>query len=914
MTGGVSLAVWMGGVTLELDRLRRAVTGSVYTDLCHLVGLRPVVDIVAGTSAGGLNGTLLASATAWESNLEDLRSVWLRAADMAALLRSPGAAAPPSLLDGDGYFLPQTRQALADLRTKGAAPDNTGAAREKAGLPPVHLRVTSTLLFGNTVSFTDTLGEPVNSTTYLGLYSFTTERPASTERPATFDEPSVVDQLARAARSSASFPLAFEASRVDTGAGAVDMAPVADFAKVGDPAATRYVLDGGLVANEPMDEVYDLIRDQPSAGPVRRVICFVSPLSGGDDAPVPPPAFGAPAPDLLEVISATLLIPREQSIVRQLRTILDRSDDHRALSRARRILTITPDVAPDLLRAAEVLRPMIDQQRGQVALAGEIDAGKAAADLADATAAGSREARRQALLIVQDLLRRAVTRATDGDLAALAAEREAVSTALASDLDRDEPVREVVGAAYAQLTAHVPSVKAQVAASPAPDEPVDLLSADLSDLQALVGAAELAGTRAADAPWRAVRGLDVLLTASSSSLTPNPQRIDMVQFSANTPNCFDDRSTAAAKLTGVQFNHFGAFYRGGWRASDWMWGRLDGSMRIVELLVDPDALLATGTPVPQLAAQLYEIACGPPGSPDRVWLSQRPELSGGVEEIEELFNAVAEGRPAADRRAAVLLARRRIARMVAARVQLQILRDELRVVGTYIAADRQAGAAATYDDTVFLEAAKQLADQAPASTVVEVFRACQVGLDRIKDELGSDRMTTLSTQAMAVGTGAVEAVADARGFDVVRPVLTVVRWALRLANSLTSTGFRGSQLAKTAIPMIAVLTAALMAIAVWDDRSALLQLVLGLVLAGLSVAALLTSAGSGGMVLAAVGVIVVLVGGLLLVTVDWSFAPYAGTALAVLAAAVLAALILRHRRPRAAPTTPARDTGPGQHV
>ena len=94
-------------------------------------------------------------------------------------------------------------------------------------------------------------------------------------------------QLARAARSSASFPMAFEASRIDSGGGAVDMASVADFVAPGEPASTRYVLDGGLVANEPIDQVYDQIRDQPSHGPVRRVICYVSPLSGGDgdDAP-----------------------------------------------------------------------------------------------------------------------------------------------------------------------------------------------------------------------------------------------------------------------------------------------------------------------------------------------------------------------------------------------------------------------------------------------------------------------------------------------------------------------------------------------------------------------------------------------------------------------------------------------------
>ncbi len=150
--------------------------------------------------------------------------------------------------------------------------------------------------------------------------------------------------------------------------------------------------------------------------------------------------------------------------------------------------------------------------------------------------------------------------------------------------------------------------------------------------------------------------------------------------------------------------------------------------------------------------------------------------------------------------------------------------------------------------------------------------------------------------------------ADTRGLDVARPVLATLRWTLRLANSLTSTGFRGSQLAKTAIPTIAVLAAALMALAVWDDRSTALQLVLGLVLAGLSVAAVLTNLGSGKIVLAAVVDIVVLVGGLFLVTIDWSAASFVGTALAVLAAAVLAALVLR--RPRTQAAQPAATADP----
>jgi predicted acylesterase/phospholipase RssA len=218
------------------------------------------------------------------------------------------------------------------------------------------------------VRLSDSWGAPVSGSTHLGLYRF------STDGSAAFDQAGVVAQLARAARSSASVPGAFVASRIDLGGGAVDMASVADFADVGGPASTRYVIDGGLVANEPLDQVYDKIRDQPSQGPVRRVICYVSPLSGVDSVPSSP-EFDGPAPDLTQVLAATLMIPREQSIVRSLRAIVDESDERRALSRARRSLQVGPDAAAtaELLRAAETLRPVVELQGDAAHPHGEAD-------------------------------------------------------------------------------------------------------------------------------------------------------------------------------------------------------------------------------------------------------------------------------------------------------------------------------------------------------------------------------------------------------------------------------------------------------------------------------------------------------------------------------------------------------------
>jgi predicted acylesterase/phospholipase RssA len=58
MNGGVSLAVWMGGVTRELDRLRR--DDGAYAAIAGLTRSLPRVDVIAGSSAGGINGAVLA--------------------------------------------------------------------------------------------------------------------------------------------------------------------------------------------------------------------------------------------------------------------------------------------------------------------------------------------------------------------------------------------------------------------------------------------------------------------------------------------------------------------------------------------------------------------------------------------------------------------------------------------------------------------------------------------------------------------------------------------------------------------------------------------------------------------------------------------------------------------------------------
>ncbi len=110
--GGVSLAVYMHGITKEVWKLcrasmRRRHTSSdtlppaddsetVYAELLDaiapMVSLTVSTDIIAGASAGGINGIFLAQAIATGQSLDPLRTLWLEAADSDHLLDPAGAS------------------------------------------------------------------------------------------------------------------------------------------------------------------------------------------------------------------------------------------------------------------------------------------------------------------------------------------------------------------------------------------------------------------------------------------------------------------------------------------------------------------------------------------------------------------------------------------------------------------------------------------------------------------------------------------------------------------------------------------------------------------------------------------------------------------------------------------------------
>lgn len=113
--GGVSLAVYMHGLTKEVWKLTRAsmrrhspdglppardseIVYQALLDSLPGLDLRVMCDIVAGASAGGINGVLLARALVEGHDLDAIRALWLEGADSDALLDREAASRPLSKL------------------------------------------------------------------------------------------------------------------------------------------------------------------------------------------------------------------------------------------------------------------------------------------------------------------------------------------------------------------------------------------------------------------------------------------------------------------------------------------------------------------------------------------------------------------------------------------------------------------------------------------------------------------------------------------------------------------------------------------------------------------------------------------------------------------------------------------------
>jgi Protein of unknown function (DUF3376)/Patatin-like phospholipase len=795
MTGGVSLAIWMGGVARELNlllhsgnnasALARRVQGC-YQSLRELLSVDVSVDVLSGTSAGGINAAILGLANVNNSDIGALRDLWLEKGDFGVLLRDPDASPTPSLLQGDEQLLAGLRSAMETI----AGPGQSVAASP----PPTDVFITTTFLDGEPSRFVDDYNTLVSDVEHHGLFHFGTDQLASQ---------GAGDQLALAGRCTASFPVAFEPSHLTIGPDAAD-ATHPDMTGLSNATRTCYVADGGLLANRPIAAAVRAVFDRPADTDVRRILLYVVPTAAPTLIPddVTMPLLGGA---ILKDLSAMT----SQAISADLAGIRAHNESVRVrLDAYRQLAGIADHVTGSLATPAmyeQYRRRVSDNQAGllveealrqldpsaiplddddPVQTAGEGTSRlqtKVAADIAAALPAavpapGDYDALGQlgrrgydaAKTVVLDLVNRAYLSFPDrGQRQGLAETRAGVHGALppppAASLDLVGIVRSALGGR--PLSTSLAGRWAGAQQSPAE------LAGGWRRLAAAVAQAAplLAATLSADDPVLQYLGQDADVIAARlaqlhiahATLLPDTQLADqpveLIQVSADTATDLDDRNQATQKLTGLQLHHFGAFYKYSWRANDWMWGRLDGAGWIVHALLDPRRLrtlqrldddpatygqrLVGGLSV--LAGATADDGSGQPAGAqipaavqrelDAVWREDQPPLTSLPE----------------------------TAKWVAAGVQRIILAEELPCVAEQIRADQAAKAAVNPAALAFLATMAN-----PEADVTARLAACRVSAETIGGEKDSKlfantfKQTALVAVAALEGAGVIPALAE----------------------------------------------------------------------------------------------------------------------------------------------------------
>jgi hypothetical protein len=345
MNGGVSLAVWIAGVTHEIDLIRRATTegaaeSRAHDEKVHAIWrnlLKPrtgrqrrlVVDVLAGTSAGGLNSAMLANVIAHNGTLDPepspndtnpvvpygtdgpwLREVWCTLGGLRQenLLPKPDQSTG-SILDG-GFFLTSAEKIMKTLSTTG--PESVSHAGRQH---PVTLFTTASGMGKQQYTATDAADQTFDVSDHRFLYRFTTDKPLDYD-PATLSFTEPADQgidfadpkvLALAARASASFPVAFQPVREPN---ALNKVPPRRRPEA-VTATTSWLMDGGVLDNAPFAPVLDTIAKGPVVGDVSRFIVYVVPSAGiGTDA-TKVDAADKVAPNWFTALASAVQFPRE---------------------------------------------------------------------------------------------------------------------------------------------------------------------------------------------------------------------------------------------------------------------------------------------------------------------------------------------------------------------------------------------------------------------------------------------------------------------------------------------------------------------------------------------------------------------------------------------------------------------------
>lgn len=704
--GGVSLTVYMHGVTKELWKLARAsrnfhgnkpcTEGSqtVYrrmlerVEQAHDLRLRVLIDIIAGASAGGINGVFLAQAIHSGQSLEPLTKLWLENTDIDVML-DPDARlwtrfvkfwAVPVVhflltRPGNVVTVSVAKETRREVRAKlsrfvrsrwfeppfgglglsrvlGDALDSMASGT--AGYPllppdhPLDLFVTATDFKGHNQTLR--LHSPARIEEREHRVSIGFRRNVPAQGGMGMADPL---ELVFAARATASFPGAFPALQVSeidklaaeraqdwTGREAFLARILPGHANNGDVEDVA-LIDGSVLVNAPFSDAISVLHDRPAQREVDRRFVYIDPkpdeVGGiGHDDPR--------APGFFSVIFGSLSsIPREQPVrdnleelerqsreMERLRGIVEalrpEVEDAVQLTFGRTLFLDRPTVKrltawrakaqdaamrradyayhgyaqakfvsiiDDLARTIHEYVPAVDEDlisRGllrHLRVQGLDHLSAMRGGASDDAIAFFRSHDLQHRVRRLRLLARRLTQDWDGDPEVTADDRDfardAVYRALAVYFDADSPER--LGARFTDLAANVMV------------DPGAVLD-HIAQTRDLRGADLVADTILAEAMAEMPRALrrkvllaylgfpfyDVVtfpLMHGEGLNEFDPVKIDRI--SPDDANSI--RTGGAAKcLRGVEFFNFGAFFSRAYRENDYLWGRLHGAERMIDLI------------------------------------------------------------------------------------------------------------------------------------------------------------------------------------------------------------------------------------------------------------------------------------------------------------------------------------------
>lgn len=308
-------------------------------DLCSEDPARFVIDVVSGTSAGGINGMFLARALANGEPFKPLKDLWITEGDIRKLINDEqsykdagiphqSATKPKSLLNSDRMYVKLVE-----------AMDQMALKNQQATSPCVEqmdLFVTTTDIRGSVVPIR-LFDQMVQEYRYKHVFHFRYNDEDSQNELA----PAHTPFLAFAARCTSSFPFAFEpmtleaAERLWNGMGKGHMEPAVwqhQFSKLAQEKNNqkhekRAFGDGGYLDNKPFGYAIETLSSRQGQLPMERKLIYIEPVPENisrQDA-----KEGLPTPNAIEnALAAVIGLPRYETI---------REDVEAAVKRNRRI-------------------------------------------------------------------------------------------------------------------------------------------------------------------------------------------------------------------------------------------------------------------------------------------------------------------------------------------------------------------------------------------------------------------------------------------------------------------------------------------------------------------------------------------------------------------------------------------------